>query len=167
MVRHKYISNFIRHRFTAPRVAMWNRLSVIDWFIKWLTGKLNGKIQRPCYRALIIDLDKWHTCMHSLPQSDRILFRKPPTDTINFRSISPSLPMTIDCLFQPAQGPLTSEKSTTWFTPTPPFPPLHPSFRTPAHVSFIRHVCGFQGLSERLLFFSHVGPWMNASSISL
>lgn len=74
MVRHKYISNFIRHRFTAPRVAMWNRLSVIDWFIKWLTGKLNGKIQRPCYRALIIDLDKWHTCMHSLPQSDRILF---------------------------------------------------------------------------------------------
>lgn len=74
--------------------------------------------------------------------------------------------MAIDRPFQPAQGPLTSEKSTTGFTPTPLFPPRDPFFRTPAHVSFIRHVCGFQGLSERLLFF-HMSTMDERSPLSL
>lgn len=72
----------------------------------------------------------------------------------SFQIHFPALPVTIDCPFQPAQGPWTSEESTARFTPTPQFYPPDPFFRVPAHVSFIRHVCGFQGLSERLLFFS-------------
>jgi len=49
---------------------------------------------------------------------------------INFRSISPRLPKHH---WPPARGPLTSENSAAWFTPTPPFttapsppPPFNP-----------------------------------------
>lgn len=63
------------------------------------------------------------------------------------------LPVTTDCPFLPVQGPLTTEKSTAWFTPTPLFSSLNPFFRKPAHVSFIIHVCGFQGLSEAFFFY--------------
>lgn len=62
------------------------------------------------------------------------------------------LPVTTDCPFLPVQGPLTTEKSTAWFTPTPLFSPLNPFFRKPAHVSFIIHIYGFQGLSGFCFF---------------
>lgn len=104
--------------------------------------------------AMLQATDHWSwqvTHLHEQPESGRILL--PQTDTINFRSISPC-----------CQWPLTAYsslltgfwllRSTTWFTPTPSSSPLKPFFRAPAHVSFIRHVCGFQGLLERLLFFS-------------
>lgn len=63
------------------------------------------------------------------------------------------LSVTTDCPFLPVQEPLTTEKSTAWFTPTPLFSPLNPFFRKPAHVSFIIHIRGFQGLSGFFLFF--------------
>lgn len=65
----------------------------------------------------------------------------------------------------PARSPIPSSRATVGsrtseaLLPHLLFPPSFlPSFRAPAHVSSIRHVCGFRGLSERqysfFIFFS-------------
>lgn len=83
MISHKYISNFIRQRFTAPTEACEIRS-------QWLTGLSNGWQENwpEKYRkALIIDLVAH---LHAQPSGVRPdTWRKPQTDTINFRSISP------------------------------------------------------------------------------
>lgn len=145
MLVHIHSFSFIRWKFSVPRrYVKYTFLtgSLANWTAKY-SNLISG------HRSLILTsdtlarIDLWSQSGYS--ESLRHF---------------PTLPMTIDCLFLPAERPLASEKTTTWFTPTPPFFPLHPFFRTPAYVSFIRHVCGFRGLSERLLFF-HVGHgWM-------
>lgn len=60
----------------------------------------------------------------------------------------------------PARSPIPSSRATVGsrtseaLLPHLLFPPSFlPSFRAPAHVSSIRHVCGFRGLSERQYSF--------------
>lgn len=141
---------------------MWNRLSVIDWLIKWLTDKPNGKIQQTHLGALLVDLDKWHTCVHSLPESAQIL----GGSSKRTRLILDPFPQAANDHWLPIPVCLgASEKSTTWFTPTPPCPPstlssarLHMSASSDTYVAF--SVC------QRCCFSITCWPWMNASPIS-
>lgn len=126
---------------------MWNRLSAID---KWPAGKASSHI--------VQGSDHW--LRHVTPFA-RAVFQN--TDWYLLKPFNKKL--ILDPFLHAAwnhwvPAPACSgglwllRESTTWFTPTPQFSRPDPFFHTPAHVSFIPHVLGCQGLSERPFYFS-------------
>lgn len=104
-----------------------------------------------------IDPDKWLANIHSLLESHRIL----QESLRQTQLILDLFPHTVNDHWLPIPARARAfgfwEKASHDSLLHSCFPLPRPFFHTPAHVSFIRHVCGFQALSKKAAFFpSHL-----------